>query len=243
MSPPLYSVTQGPGASFVVIGLQISHINPGRNLEPLPRNFNPHQPPHIHSAFRLSQIITMSSFDSDPNNFNNTSYNNSQPRRGGFDDQYGSSGTGGFDQQTSGRGRFDDNSYGGGGYDQDQYQQSGRANQFSSSGYNDDSFGTSQTQRGYGAGNERGYGDTTGTQGYGTGNDFENSRTGTGSAYGTGNDFSTGRDDDSYGSSNTTKPSFGDKMKGTAEVAAGKLTRNPDMVERGQERKVEGNNF
>ncbi|KAJ3975032.1 hypothetical protein EV361DRAFT_959793 [Lentinula raphanica] len=207
----------------------------------------------------------MSSFDSDPNNFNNTSYNNSQPRRSGFDDQYGSSGTGGFDQQTSGRGRFDDNSYGGGGYDQDQYQQSGRTNQFSSSGYNDDSFGTSQTQRGYGAGNERGYGDTTGTQGYGTciaecfpppnafhynfairigtGNDFENSRTGTGSAYGTGNDFSSGRDDDSYGSSNTTKPSFGDKMKGTAEVAAGKLTRNPDMVERGQERKVEGNNF
>ncbi|KAJ3997437.1 hypothetical protein F5050DRAFT_1806808 [Lentinula boryana] len=194
----------------------------------------------------------MSSFDSDPNNFNNSTYN-SQNRRGGFDDQPasdmrpGDMGAGGYDQQAHGRGRFDnDNSFGGG---NDQSQQApGRTNQFSASGYNDDSFGpTSEAQRGYGADNQRSYGDTTGTQGYGTGNDFENNRsTGTGSAHGTGNDFSGGQNDDSYGSGNTgTKPSFGDKLKGkcTAEVAAGKMTKNPEMVERGQERKVEGNNY
>ncbi|KAJ4482845.1 hypothetical protein C8J55DRAFT_605269 [Lentinula edodes] len=200
----------------------------------------------------------MSSFDSDPNNFNNTSYE-SQNRRREFDNQPDSmrsggmnTGGGGYDQQAS---RFDNsnsNSMGGGGFDQ---QTPGR-DQFSASGYNDDSFGPqSQTGRGGNPGrsefnNERSYGgDSTGTQAYGAGNDFENNRStgygtgNTGSAYGTGNDFSGDRNDDSHGSGNNNKPSFGDKMKGTAEVAAGKMTKNPGMVERGQDRKTEGNNY
>ncbi|KAJ4493332.1 hypothetical protein C8R41DRAFT_919548 [Lentinula lateritia] len=91
--------------------------------------------------------------------------------------------------------------------------------------------------------------------GNGTGNEFENDDHSTGntahygagndntsSGYGTSDDFSGNRNDNPYGSENA-KPSFGDKVKGTVEVAAGKVTRNSGMVERGQERKVEGNNF
>ncbi|KAJ3869841.1 hypothetical protein EV359DRAFT_59454 [Lentinula novae-zelandiae] len=185
----------------------------------------------------------MSSFDSDPNNFNNTSYE-SQNRRREFDNQPDSmrsggmnTGGGGYDQQAS---RFDNsNSMGAGGFGQ---QTPGR-DQFSAS---DDSFGPqSQTGRSEFQ-NERSYGGDS----YGAGNDFENNRStgygtgNTGSAYGTGNDFSGDRNDESYGSgNNNNKPSFGDKMKGTAEVAAGKMTKNPGMVERGQDRKTEGNNY
>ncbi|KAJ4475584.1 hypothetical protein J3R30DRAFT_3405849 [Lentinula aciculospora] len=192
----------------------------------------------------------MSSFDSDSNNFNNTAHD-SQNRRHELNQDSMSPGgmnAGGYDHNLSGRAQFDDSMSAG--YDR---QTPGR-NQFSGGGYNDDSFGTeSQTGRGYGGStgqtgfDDRSYGDTTGTQGYGTGRDFENSRsTGAGntaSAYGTGNDFnSTSQNDESYDSEHT-KPSFGDKMKGTAEVAAGKLSKNPGMVERGQERKTEGSNF
>ncbi|KAJ3917157.1 hypothetical protein F5877DRAFT_80207 [Lentinula edodes] len=193
----------------------------------------------------------MSSFDSDPNNFNNTSYE-SQNRRREFDNQPDSmrsggmnTGSGGYDQQAS---RFDNsNSMGGGGFD----QQTLARDQFSASGYNDDSFGPqSQSQTGRSEfKNERSYGGDS----YGAGNDFESNRStgygtgNTGSAYSTGNDFSGDRNDDSsYGSGNNNsnnKPSFGDKMKGTAEVAAGKMTKNPGMVERGQDRKTEGNNY
>ncbi|KAJ3902409.1 hypothetical protein F5879DRAFT_1003190 [Lentinula edodes] len=186
----------------------------------------------------------MSSFDSDPNNFDNTNNNSSyesQNRRREFTGQPG----GGYDQQAS---RFDNsNSMGGGGFDQ---QTPGR-DQFSTSGYNDDSFGPqSQSQTGRSEfKNERSYGGDS----YGAGNGTESNRStgygtgNTGSAYGTGNDFSGDRNDDSsYGSGNNNsnnKPSFGDKMKGTAEVAAGKMTKNPGMVERGQDRKTEGSNY
>ncbi|GAW07955.1 related to DDR48-Heat shock protein [Lentinula edodes] len=154
---------------------------------------------------------------------------------------------------------------GAGGYNDQQNQTSGR-DQFSSSANNDDSFGAdSQTGQGYGASTNQSdyaqsYGDTTGSQqgsqgtgnGNGSGNEFENNNHSAGnygsgndntsSGYGTSDNFSGNRNDNPYGSENT-KPSFGDKVKGTAEVAAGKVTRNSGMVERGQERKVEGNNF
>jgi hypothetical protein len=35
-----------------------------------------------------------------------------------------------------------------------------------------------------------------------------------------------------------TKPSMGDKLKGDAEILKGKLTRNPEEVQLGRERKV-----
>ncbi|KAF8823722.1 hypothetical protein HHX47_DHR9000330 [Lentinula edodes] len=157
---------------------------------------------------------------------------------------------------------------GAGGYNDQQNLTSGR-DQFSNSANTDDSFGAdSQTGQRYDASTNQtdyaqSYGDATGyqqgSQGLGsedgTGNEFENDNHSTGntahygagndntsSGYGTSDDFSGNRNDNPYGSENT-KPSFGDKVKGTAEVAAGKVTRNSGMVERGQERKVEGNNF
>ncbi|KAJ4482844.1 hypothetical protein C8J55DRAFT_559671 [Lentinula edodes] len=197
----------------------------------------------------------MASFDSNSNNDNfDSTGRDSQNRQVQFDQS-----------DTVGSGMA---GVGAGGYNDQQNQTSGR-DQFSSSANNDDSFGAdSQTGQGYGASTNQSdyaqsYGDTTGYQqgsqglgsGDGTGNEFENNNPSTGntahygagndnpsSGYGTSDDFSGNRNDNSYGSENT-KPSFGDKVKGTAEVAAGKVTRNSGMVERGQERKVEGNNF
>ncbi|KAJ3877571.1 hypothetical protein F5051DRAFT_428830 [Lentinula edodes] len=194
----------------------------------------------------------MASFDSNSNNDNfDSTGRDSQNRQVQFDQS-----------DTVGSGMA---GVGAGGYNDQQNQTSGR-DQFSSSANNDDSFGAdSQTGQGYGASTNQSdyvqsYGDTTGSQqgsqgtgnGNGSVNEFENNNHSAGnygsgndntsSGYGTSDDFSGNQNDNSYGSENT-KPSFGDKVKGTAEVAAGKVTRNSGMVERGQERKVEGNNF
>ncbi|KAJ3853769.1 hypothetical protein EV368DRAFT_81236 [Lentinula lateritia] len=189
----------------------------------------------------------MTSFDSNSNN----NFDSTGPASQNRQVQFGQSDT--VDSGMAG--------IGSGGYNDQQNQTSGR-DQFSSSANNDDSFGAdSQTGQGYGASTNQSdyaqsYGDTPGAQqgwtGNGTGNEFENNNHSAGNygsgndntstGYGTSDDFSGNRNDDSYGSENT-KPSFGDKVKGIAEVAAGKVTKNSGMVERGQERKVEGNNF
>ncbi|KAJ3930086.1 MAG: hypothetical protein NXY57DRAFT_348435 [Lentinula lateritia] len=189
-------------------------------------------------------------FDSNSNNDNS---DNTGPASQNRQVRFGQSDTVGSGMAGIGAGRYNDQ----------QNQTSGR-DQFSSSATNDDPFGAdSQTGQGYGASTNQSdyaqsYGDTTGSQqgsqgtGSRTGNEFENNNypdgdygsgnDNTSSGYGTSDGFSGNRNDNPYGSENT-KPSFGDKVKGTAEVAAGKVTRNSDMVERGQERKVEGNNF
>ncbi|KAJ3869840.1 hypothetical protein EV359DRAFT_76277 [Lentinula novae-zelandiae] len=193
----------------------------------------------------------MASFDSNSNNDNS---DNTGPASQNRQVRFGQSDTVGSGMAGIGAGRYNDQ----------QNQTSGR-DQFPSSANNDDSFGTdSQTGQGYGANTNQSdyaqsYGDTTGSQqgsqgtGSRTGNELENNNHSAGdygsgndntsSGYGDNNDFSGNRNDNSYGSENNTKPSFGDKVKGLAEVTAGKVTRNSGMVERGQERKVEGNNF
>ncbi|ESK88022.1 hypothetical protein Moror_10827 [Moniliophthora roreri MCA 2997] len=112
------------------------------------------------------------------------------------------------------------------------------------------------------------YGDHTGTKGYGTGNEYEHSdrvnsipnayggSTGT-KGFGTGNDYERTSPRSSPAASThssrsnhsgnhlhvdtkakTKGPKFGNKLLGTAEVVAGKVTNNKDLVERGQERKT-----
>jgi len=71
-----------------------------------------------------------------------------------------------------------------------------------------------------------GYNDPSSGGGYGTGT--------SGGDYATGN---TGIDDTS-GDAAINKPSAGDKMRGSAEKMIGKVTKNPNMQERGQERKT-----
>jgi len=76
-----------------------------------------------------------------------------------------------------------------------------------------------------------GYNQSAGTQ---AGGDF-NTTTGTGTST-SGGDYTTGNtgiDDPAF-----NKPSASDKMRGSAEKMMGKMTGNPTMQERGQERKT-----
>jgi len=73
---------------------------------------------------------------------------------------------------------------------------------------------------------------TTGSTGYGSSN--------TTSGTGYGDNTRTG-DDNEYDRSNTTgqtKPTMGEKIKGGLETMVGKATKNPEMTERGMDRKT-----
>ncbi|KAJ7276886.1 hypothetical protein C8J57DRAFT_1504722 [Mycena rebaudengoi] len=75
-----------------------------------------------------------------------------------------------------------------------------------------------------------------GTGGYGAGNTTSSSN-----EYGSGNQYSTGSSSNEYGDTSNNsggKPSVGDKIKGGAEELVGKVTKNPEMIERGQQRKA-----
>jgi len=146
------------------------------------------------------------------NTFDNTGFD-SQNRA---QDNISSTGMGGYNQQSSGV----DSPSMGGGYG----QQTTSRDQFS--GGQSDSFG-------------RAAGDTTGTQGFGTGNDFENRPTSDGGGLTGTQNYGTANDDNMTQSetSQMRQPGLGDKVKGTAEIAAGKITHKPGMVERGEERK------
>ncbi|KAF7348205.1 hypothetical protein MSAN_01773600 [Mycena sanguinolenta] len=54
---------------------------------------------------------------------------------------------------------------------------------------------------------------------------------------GSGTHYGTGVSSDDYADNHTTKPSMGDKIKGGTEKLVGKVTNNPEMVEKGQQRK------
>ncbi|KAJ7697884.1 hypothetical protein B0H17DRAFT_1197215 [Mycena rosella] len=59
--------------------------------------------------------------------------------------------------------------------------------------------------------------------------------------YGSGNHYSTGSSSNEYGDTSNNsggKPSVGDKIKDGAEKLFGKVTKNPETIERGQQRKA-----
>lgn len=70
--------------------------------------------------------------------------------------------------------------------------------------------------------------DTSGRDTYGSGRDQSDDYNRTSGQTGQTDQTETGR----------TKPSMGDRVKGTAEELMGKVKKNPDQVERGQMRQV-----
>ncbi|KAJ7067820.1 hypothetical protein C8F01DRAFT_1115836 [Mycena amicta] len=127
------------------------------------------------------------------------------------------------------------------------------------SGYNQpDQFGSSNTtDTGAGFESSRRFDDNSNSgMGMGTGtgagigdSTYSSSTTGMGDSYGstgTGTGMNDGFNDTSnrtdFDGGRTTgmggKPTMGDKLKGGAEKLAGKVTNNPGMQERGQERKM-----
>lgn len=74
---------------------------------------------------------------------------------------------------------------------------------------------------------------TTDASTFGTGGDFAYAGYDAGSGTGSGARHDRDRDDDTR-----TGPGVGDKLRGNLEQAAGKVTRNVDMQEKGQERKT-----
>ncbi|KAF9066442.1 hypothetical protein BDP27DRAFT_1404351 [Rhodocollybia butyracea] len=141
----------------------------------------------------------------------------------------------GFDSQNPGRAQDDIPSTGMAGYDQ---QSSAIDSPSVEGGYGQQTTGRDQFSGGQshslGSGQHRHAGDTTGTQGFGTGNDFENRpTTDVGAGLTSTQNYGTSDEDNTQ----TRQPGLGDKIKGTAEVTAGKVTRNTGMVERGEERK------
>jgi hypothetical protein len=154
----------------------------------------------------------------------------------------GSTGTGYNDNQTSDIGSTGQTDYGSSG-------QTG----YGSSGQTGAGYGGSGQNEPYGSSKQTGYGSNTDNFGSNTSDNF-GSRTG-GGIGSTGGDYN--RDFDSSNTTGTTtKPGLGDKVRGTcihfifyllislstfsgtAEKVAGKVTRDPNLVERGQERKV-----
>ncbi|CAE6508895.1 unnamed protein product [Rhizoctonia solani] len=99
-----------------------------------------------------------------------------------------------------------------------------------------DEHGSSNTSSGY---SKDAYGSTTGTTGTGTyGNpNTENFGNTDRNTYGRGTN-ATGTDDFNTDRGNDHKPTLGEKVKGTMETIHGKVTKNPELIERGQERKA-----
>ncbi|KAF9465250.1 hypothetical protein BDZ94DRAFT_1254064 [Collybia nuda] len=115
----------------------------------------------------------------------------------------------------------------------------------------------SETGGGYGSGTSGGYDNkdretygSSGTRSTGAGGDsygssgtdnFGSTNTGAGAG---GYGGTTGSGGDTYGSGTGTgagqnaKPSMTDKIRGGAEKVAGKMTKNPDLVEKGQDRQT-----
>ncbi|KAJ7600855.1 hypothetical protein C8J56DRAFT_1038479 [Mycena floridula] len=156
--------------------------------------------------------------------------------------------TGGFNE-TSSYGNTDTSSYGntgpqGLGQSGTEFGSAGRTNDFGSRRTEDNDFGHSER---VGAGGR----DFNASSGAGVGNDNEfgrSERVGAGgrdfnasSGVGVGNDNefsgSQATDRSEFGSEHT-KPKMGDKLRGTAEELVGKATKNPELIERGQERKT-----
>ncbi|KAK7037252.1 hypothetical protein VNI00_011243 [Paramarasmius palmivorus] len=114
-------------------------------------------------------------------------------------------------------------------------------------------YGDHTGTKGFGTGNELehadrvnsipgAYGGSTGTKGFGTGNDYERSSP-RGSPASSNNSLRSNRSRRSLqsnhsGRSKVDGPKLGEKLRGTAEVVAGKMTKNKALVERGQERKT-----
>lgn len=104
-----------------------------------------------------------------------------------------------------------------------------RSDDFGGQGGGFDSNSTSQGQGGYQNQSSAGVGGNQSDSGYGGGNNPDDSRYAAEGAY--GDQSNTGK-----------KPGFGDKLMGGLEKVAGKTTRNPGMVERGEDRKT-GENY
>jgi len=89
------------------------------------------------------------------------------------------------------------------------------------------------------------YGTTRGSDN--TGEGFMGGNDNVGGGYGSsGTGAAGGYDQDSYGSGGArtgTKPSAGDKIMGGLEKAAGKMTKNQGMAEKGAERASGGDNY
>ncbi|KAJ6507571.1 hypothetical protein DFH09DRAFT_1334565 [Mycena vulgaris] len=163
---------------------------------------------------------------------------------GGFDagsgaEGYGTSGNTGGNFGTSGMDQNSGAGNTGGGFDTGSGAGAGAA-----LGRTGGNFGTSGMVQNSGPGNSGGGFDTgsgaagvgAGTDGYGAGNTTSSSN-----EYGSGNQYSTGSSSNEYGDTSNNsggKPSVGDKIKGGAEKLVGKVTKNPEMIGRGQQRKA-----
>ncbi|KAJ6585445.1 hypothetical protein B0H19DRAFT_1109697 [Mycena capillaripes] len=153
-------------------------------------------------------------------------YNSGAGNTGGGFDTGSAAGTGGASAMdyNSGAGNT------GGGFD------TGSAGGYGTSGNTASNFGTSAMDDNSGPGNTGGrfdVGSGADTTGYGSGNTTSTNEYGAGT---TGTTTSSNE----YGATSANssgKPTMGDKVKGGAEKLIGKVTKNPDMVERGQERK------
>jgi len=164
---------------------------------------------------------------------------------GGFDagsgaDGYGTSGNTGGNFGTSGMDQNSGPGNTGGGFDTGSGAGAGAA-----LGRTGGNFGTSGMDQNSGPGNGGGGFDTgsgaagvgAGMGGYGAGNTTSSSNQND-----SGNQYGTGSSSNDYGAQTSDNPggkaSMGDRIKGGAEKLVGKVTNNPEMIERGQQRKA-----